>query len=169
MANADTVTDVLEHAGYEDIRLARQDLPYKVGNDLDQAVAINLEIGPGAEVLEYVGRPGRRHQAQDRRRHTRGARGFCDRRRRRRRAIINVGRDRTNASVAGLPDWARRAAWLAECHPFFHWRARGHYALGTPLLRSRSPLFEPDRVCRALIEPTVLLLDPSDSVALSEA
>jgi SAM-dependent methyltransferase len=55
MANADTVTDVLEHAGYEDIRLARQDLPYKVGNDLDQAVAINLAIGPGAEVLRMWG------------------------------------------------------------------------------------------------------------------
>jgi SAM-dependent methyltransferase len=55
MANADTVTDVLVHAGYEDIGLARQDLPYKVGNDLDQAVAINLAIGPGAEVLRMWG------------------------------------------------------------------------------------------------------------------
>lgn len=55
MANADSVTDVLVHAGYEDIGLARQDLPYKVGNDLDQAVAINLAIGPGAEVLRMWG------------------------------------------------------------------------------------------------------------------
>jgi SAM-dependent methyltransferase len=55
MANADTVTDVLIHAGYEDIRLARQDLPYKVGNDLDQAVALNMAIGPGAEVLRMWG------------------------------------------------------------------------------------------------------------------
>jgi SAM-dependent methyltransferase len=55
MANADTVTDVLKHAGYEDIRLARQDLPYKVGNDLDQAVAVNMAIGPGAEVLRMWG------------------------------------------------------------------------------------------------------------------
>ena len=55
MADADTVTDVLKHAGYEDIRLARQDLPYKVGNDLDQAVAVNLAIGPGAEVLRMWG------------------------------------------------------------------------------------------------------------------
>ena len=55
MANADTVTDVLKHAGYEDIRLARQDLPYKIGNDLDQAVALNLAIGPGAEVLRMWG------------------------------------------------------------------------------------------------------------------
>jgi SAM-dependent methyltransferase len=55
MANADTVTDVLRHAGYEDIRLARQDFPYKVGNDLDQAVAMNMAIGPGAEVLRMWG------------------------------------------------------------------------------------------------------------------
>jgi SAM-dependent methyltransferase len=55
MANADRVTDVLKHAGYEDIRLARQDLPYKVGNDLDEAVALNMAIGPGAEVLRMWG------------------------------------------------------------------------------------------------------------------
>jgi hypothetical protein len=55
MANADTVTDVLIHAGYENIGLARQDLPYKVGNDLDQAVEINMAIGPGAEVLRMWG------------------------------------------------------------------------------------------------------------------
>jgi ubiquinone/menaquinone biosynthesis C-methylase UbiE len=55
MANADTVTDVLGHAGYEDIRLARQDLPYKIGNDLDQAVALNMSIGPAAEVLRMWG------------------------------------------------------------------------------------------------------------------
>jgi SAM-dependent methyltransferase len=55
MANADTVTDVLRHAGYEDVRLARQDLPYKIGNDLDQAVALNMAIGPGAEVLRMWG------------------------------------------------------------------------------------------------------------------
>jgi SAM-dependent methyltransferase len=55
MANADTVTDLLRHAGYEDIRLARQDLPIKIGDDLDQAVALNLAIGPGAEVLRMWG------------------------------------------------------------------------------------------------------------------
>lgn len=55
MANADTVSDVLKHAGYEDIRLARQDLPYKIGNDLDQAVAFNMALGPAAEVLRMWG------------------------------------------------------------------------------------------------------------------
>ena len=55
MANADTVSDVLKHAGFEDIRLARQDLPYKIGNDLDHAVEFNMALGPAAEVLRMWG------------------------------------------------------------------------------------------------------------------
>jgi len=55
MANADTVSEVLLHAGYEDIRLARQDLPYKIGNDLEHAVAFNMALGPAAEVLRMWG------------------------------------------------------------------------------------------------------------------
>jgi SAM-dependent methyltransferase len=55
MANADTVSDMVMYGGYEDIRLARCDLPYKIGNDLDQAVAFNLAIGPAAEVLRLWG------------------------------------------------------------------------------------------------------------------
>jgi SAM-dependent methyltransferase len=55
MADADTVTDVLKHARYEDIRLARQDLPYKIGNDLEHAVAFNMALGPAAEVLRMWG------------------------------------------------------------------------------------------------------------------
>jgi SAM-dependent methyltransferase len=55
MANADTVTDILVHAGYEDIRLARQDLPYKIGNSLEEAVAFNMALGPAAEVLRLWG------------------------------------------------------------------------------------------------------------------
>jgi SAM-dependent methyltransferase len=55
MANADTVTDVLIGAGYEDIRLARQDLTYKIGNDLEHAVAFNMALGPAAEVLRMWG------------------------------------------------------------------------------------------------------------------
>jgi SAM-dependent methyltransferase len=55
MANADTVTDVVRAAGFEDIRLARVDLPYTVGRDLDEAVEMNLAIGPAAEVLRLWG------------------------------------------------------------------------------------------------------------------
>jgi SAM-dependent methyltransferase len=55
MANADTVSDVLKHAGFEDVALIRQDLPYKIGNDLDHAVSFNMAIGPAAEVLRMWG------------------------------------------------------------------------------------------------------------------
>jgi ubiquinone/menaquinone biosynthesis C-methylase UbiE len=55
MANADTVTDVLVHAGFGEIRLTRQDLPYRIGNDLDQAVEFNTDLGPAAEVLRAWG------------------------------------------------------------------------------------------------------------------
>jgi len=55
MANADTVSDVLVHAGFEEIQLTRQDLPYKIGDDLDQAVEFNMAIGPAAEVLRMWG------------------------------------------------------------------------------------------------------------------
>ena len=55
MANADTVTDILKHAGYEDIRLARQDLRYKIGHDLEHAVRFNMALGPAAEVLRLWG------------------------------------------------------------------------------------------------------------------
>ncbi len=46
---------MLKHAGYEDIRLARQDLPYKIGNDLEHAVEFSMALGPAAEVLRMWG------------------------------------------------------------------------------------------------------------------
>lgn len=55
MANADTVSDVLLHAGYSEIRLTRQDMPYRIGKDLDEAVAFNMDLGPAAEVLRTWG------------------------------------------------------------------------------------------------------------------
>lgn len=51
MANADTVSEQLKIAGFEEIVLQRCDLPLKIGNDLDQAVEMNMAIGPAGEVL----------------------------------------------------------------------------------------------------------------------
>jgi len=51
MANADTVSEQLKIAGFEEIALQRCDLPLKIGNDLDQAVEMNMSIGPAGEVL----------------------------------------------------------------------------------------------------------------------
>jgi SAM-dependent methyltransferase len=51
MANADTVSEQLQIAGFEQPTFTRCDLPIKIGNDLDNAVAFNLAIGPAAELL----------------------------------------------------------------------------------------------------------------------
>jgi len=51
MANADTITEQLKIAGFEDISLRRCDLPLKIGNDLDHAVEFNMSLGPAGEVL----------------------------------------------------------------------------------------------------------------------
>jgi SAM-dependent methyltransferase len=51
MANADTVSEQLRIAGFEQISLQRCDLPLKIGNDLDHAVEFNMSLGPAGEVL----------------------------------------------------------------------------------------------------------------------
>jgi SAM-dependent methyltransferase len=55
MANADTVTDIVKHAGFEDIQLKRQDIEIKTGDDLDKAVDLIMSIGPAGEVLRLWG------------------------------------------------------------------------------------------------------------------
>ena len=51
MANADTVSEQLQIAGFERPTFSRCDLPIKIGNDLDQAVELNMALGPAAELL----------------------------------------------------------------------------------------------------------------------
>src|SRR3954466_4578206 len=51
MANPDTVSDQLQIAGFERPTFTRCDLPIKIGDDLDHAVAFNMAIGPAAELL----------------------------------------------------------------------------------------------------------------------
>ncbi len=55
MANADTVSEQLKIAGFEEISLTRFDAPIRIGNDLDHAVEFNMAIGPAAEVLRLWG------------------------------------------------------------------------------------------------------------------
>ena len=55
MANADTVTEQLKIAGFEEIGLRRCDLPMKVGADLDQAVEFAMALGPAGEILRLWG------------------------------------------------------------------------------------------------------------------
>lgn len=51
MANADTISEQLKIAGFEEIELRRCDLPLKIGDHLDHAVEFNMALGPAGEVL----------------------------------------------------------------------------------------------------------------------
>jgi len=55
MANADTVSEILTFAGFEEITLRRCDLNVLFGRDLDEAIAINLAIGPAGELMRLAG------------------------------------------------------------------------------------------------------------------
>jgi len=55
MANADTVSDILLNAGFEDIVLDRSDAPMLLGADLDAATAYVMALGPAAEVIRLAG------------------------------------------------------------------------------------------------------------------
>jgi SAM-dependent methyltransferase len=55
MANADTVSEQLQLAGFEQVSLRRCDLPIKLGDDLDAAVELTMAIGPAGEVLRLWG------------------------------------------------------------------------------------------------------------------
>ena len=55
MANADTVTDVMLHAGWEDTSLRRCDLEILGGNNIDEALDLVMSIGPAGEILRLLG------------------------------------------------------------------------------------------------------------------
>ncbi len=55
MADADTTSEVLVHAGYRAIELHRRDLPIVIGTDIDQAIEIIMSLGPGGEILRLAG------------------------------------------------------------------------------------------------------------------
>jgi ubiquinone/menaquinone biosynthesis C-methylase UbiE len=56
MANTEVVTKQLEIAGYRDIKFEQVDAQVFVGNDLDDAVAFQLAIGPAGEVYREAGK-----------------------------------------------------------------------------------------------------------------
>jgi SAM-dependent methyltransferase len=55
MAGADTVSDILLHAGFRDIALHRSDLPMLAGRDLDEAIELVMALGPAGEILRLQG------------------------------------------------------------------------------------------------------------------
>jgi len=55
MANADTVSDILLHAGYGDVELHRCDQPILIGQDMDEAIEFAKALGPAGELLRLAG------------------------------------------------------------------------------------------------------------------
>jgi ubiquinone/menaquinone biosynthesis C-methylase UbiE len=55
MANADTTSHILLNAGFEEVALRRYDAPFRMGADLDEAVAYVMALGPAGEVLRLAG------------------------------------------------------------------------------------------------------------------
>jgi ubiquinone/menaquinone biosynthesis C-methylase UbiE len=55
MADADTTSEVLLHAGFKDIALRRCDVPIVIGRDVEEAIDIVMAIGPAGEILRLAG------------------------------------------------------------------------------------------------------------------
>jgi SAM-dependent methyltransferase len=55
MANADTTSDILLHAGFKDIALHRCDIDIMCGRDIDEALDLVMSIGPAGEILRLQG------------------------------------------------------------------------------------------------------------------
>jgi ubiquinone/menaquinone biosynthesis C-methylase UbiE len=55
MADADTTTEVLDHAGYTDICLRRCDIPILIGRDINEAIELVTALGPAGEILRLAG------------------------------------------------------------------------------------------------------------------
>jgi SAM-dependent methyltransferase len=55
MAGADTTSDILVHAGFENVALHRCDLPILVGSDAEEAVDLVMALGPAGEILRLAG------------------------------------------------------------------------------------------------------------------
>lgn len=58
LGNPDTLTGILEAAGFEEIELHHRDFDYFMGKDIEEAVDSLLAIGPGAELIRLNGEHG---------------------------------------------------------------------------------------------------------------
>jgi SAM-dependent methyltransferase len=55
MADADTTSEILLSAGFENVELRRCDIPITIGCDLDDAVEFVMALGPAGEVIRLAG------------------------------------------------------------------------------------------------------------------
>jgi ubiquinone/menaquinone biosynthesis C-methylase UbiE len=55
MADADTTSEILTHAGFRDIALRRCDIPIAIGKDTQEALDLVMALGPAGEILRLAG------------------------------------------------------------------------------------------------------------------
>jgi SAM-dependent methyltransferase len=55
MADADTTSDILGHAGFTDVALRRCDIPIALGSDAQEALDLVMALGPAGEILRLAG------------------------------------------------------------------------------------------------------------------
>ena len=55
MSDADTTSEILLRAGFDDVALRRCDLPILIGRDMDEAVDFVKALGPAGEILRLAG------------------------------------------------------------------------------------------------------------------
>jgi SAM-dependent methyltransferase len=55
MAGADSTSDILLAAGFEQVTLRRCDIPIRIGADVDDAVAYACALGPAGELIRLAG------------------------------------------------------------------------------------------------------------------
>jgi SAM-dependent methyltransferase len=58
MAGADTVSMQLRAAGFGEISFHRFDMPFMLGRNLNEAIELNLALGPAAEAYRFAGDAG---------------------------------------------------------------------------------------------------------------
>jgi ubiquinone/menaquinone biosynthesis C-methylase UbiE len=55
MADADTTSEILVHAGFTDVCFHRHDEPILIGRDMQEAIEMVMAIGPAGEILRLAG------------------------------------------------------------------------------------------------------------------
>jgi len=58
LGNPETLTGILEAAGFEEVELRQRDFDYYMGRDMEEALDSLLAIGPGAELIRLNGEHG---------------------------------------------------------------------------------------------------------------
>jgi len=64
MSGADTTTDILARAGFQEISLLRNEAPVRIGRDIDEAIEFAMALGPAGEVMRLAGEEGERRKPE---------------------------------------------------------------------------------------------------------